>query len=172
VATTMALLLLALSPMSAFAQDSDEAGTAPRVPLKGALAIVAPRVALIGKQVSMTVFLRADQEPFEGAGVWAITEDKVETVKEQMSALAQDSSVAAEDKDYESLVSFYGILLGVTGPDGRLSHTFEEAGFYLLVAVKKGYYPGAAPISIRDTSVPDQTAVGSGTEQGDSESQE
>jgi len=65
----MATLLLALSPTAALAQNEEETLTDSKPSLKGSLAIVAPRVALVDQEISMTVFLRATQEPFEGAGV-------------------------------------------------------------------------------------------------------
>jgi len=163
----MALLLLALSPISTLAQ-SDEAAVASSKPsLRGALAIVAPRVAAVGKEISMTVFLRATQEPFEGAGIWALTRDKAEVLKEEMSALREDGSLAAAEKDYEALVDIHGIPLGRTDEDGKLYHTFTEAGGYLLVAAKKGYFPGFTPIGIIDTPeakpMPEQSSTESST---------
>ena len=150
ITATMALLLLALSPMAALAQSEDEVMADSRPSLKGALAIVAPRIAGVGKEISMTVFLRATQEPFEGAGVWALTRDEAEVLREEMAALREDGSVAAADKDYEALVDIHGAFLGRTDEDGKLYHTFVEAGGYLLVTVKRGYFPGFTPIGIRD----------------------
>jgi hypothetical protein len=76
-ATGMALLLLALAPISALAQsDTDAAGNS-KPKLKGALAIVAPWMAPVGKEISMTVFLRENQEPFGGAGIWALDRKSV-----------------------------------------------------------------------------------------------
>ncbi|GAG05895.1 unnamed protein product, partial [marine sediment metagenome] len=74
-----------------------------------------------------------------------------------------DTGVTASASDYGALVELHGTLLGWTDGNGRLSHTFDQAGFYLLVAVKQAYFPGSAPINIRDTSQVDQTDVESAT---------
>lgn len=150
IAAAMALVLLALSPMSALADDGQESGAKPGITLQGALAIVAPRVAMINQETRMTVFLRADQEPFEGAGVWAITREQAEVFKEQASALRQDETVKAEEKDYEALADIHGTFLGQTGPNGKVYHEFTEAGNYLLIAFRNCYYPGSTWIVARD----------------------
>jgi hypothetical protein len=150
IAAVMALVLLVLSPMSALADDGQESGVRPGITLQGALAIVAPRVAMVNQETRMTVFLRADQEPFEGAGVWAITREQAEVYKEQASALRQDETIKAEEKDYEALADIHGTFLGRTGPNGKVYPTFTEAGNYLLIALRNGYYPGATWIVARD----------------------
>ena len=69
-----------------------------------------------------------------------------------MAALREDTSVAAEEQDYESLVDIYGDFLGRTDEDGELSHAFSSEGIYLLVGVKKGYFPGATGIYLFDSA--------------------
>ncbi len=96
----MAAMLLVLSPASALAQSDDEAGSGPRPFGKGALAIVAPGAAGVNQEISMTVFLRQNQEPFPGAGVWAFTQDEAELLREEIKALRENTDVATEDKDY------------------------------------------------------------------------
>jgi hypothetical protein len=98
----------------------------------------------------MTVLQRGTEEPVEGAGIWALTREEVEVMKEEMTALREDTSIAAEEKDYEALVSVHGIFIGRTNENGRLQHVFEDAGGYLLVTVKRGYIPGWTPINIID----------------------
>ena len=147
----MATLLLALSPTAALAQGEEDAATGSKPVLQGSLAIVAPRVARVGQEISMTVFLRATQEPFEGAGVWALTRDQAEVLREQMTALREDTSLTDEEKDYEALADIHGTFLGRTGADGKLYHTFREAGVYVLVAIKRGYFPGFTSIYVGET---------------------
>ena len=144
----MATLLLALSPTAALAQGEEDAATGSKPVLQGSLAIVAPRIARVGQEISMTVFLRATQEPFEGAGVWALTRDQAEVLREQMTALREDTSLTDEEKDYEALADIHGTFLGRTGADGKLYHTFTEAGAYVLVAIKRGYFPGFTSIYV------------------------
>lgn len=151
---TLALVLMVATPMTALAQDEEAAppADARRLPqLKGALAIIAPWVAPVGKEVQMTVFLRENQEPFPGAGVWAITPETAEALKEEVARLNQDDSQPAGEKDYEAMMESRGIFLGRTNGDGRVVYTFEQAGRYVLVAAKKGYLPGFTHIGIRES---------------------
>ncbi len=115
-----------------------------------ALGIKAPKRAPVGRPVTMTVFDRVIQEPVQGAGIWAVTRDNIDLLKQEAEALKEDASLAAEDKDYEALANTYGFFLGRTDENGKLEHTFGETGTYLLVAVKRGYYPGFSLISIHD----------------------
>jgi hypothetical protein len=124
-----------------------------------ALAIEAPRRAPVGEEVTMTVLQRGTEEPVEGAGIWALTRDNAEVLREEMKELKEDTSIAAEDKDYEALVDIRGTFLGRTDEDGELSHTFTEAGGYLLAAVKRGYFPGFAPIGIGSINIPQALAI-------------
>ncbi|UCD10170.1 MAG: hypothetical protein JSU79_05900 [Dehalococcoidales bacterium] len=140
--------VLGLSPVMAMAADEDVTVANPDHPYIGSLAIVAPRIARENQEISMRVFLRWNQEPFEGAGVWAFTRDQAEIIKEEVRRLAEDQSIPAEEKDYESLASVHGTFIGTTGSDGRVYHSFENKGIYLLAAVKRGYYPGFTTIRI------------------------
>ena len=123
-------------------------GTLPK-----ALGIKAPRVAKTGEEVTMVVFERRTQSPVEGAGVWVVSRDNIDALKEQMAQLREGAVTADADVDYESLVSLVGEFIGLTNENGEVSHTFDEPGLYLLVAVKRGYYPGFAPIVVRSLSV-------------------
>jgi hypothetical protein len=113
-----------------------------------ALAIRAPQSAKVGEEVTMTVYQRGTGEPVEKAGVWAVTRDNVEALKQNMTALRENDTISAAEMDYESMANIYGIYLGHTDENGQLSHAFEEAGGYLLVAIKGGYIPGFASIRI------------------------
>jgi len=150
IASVMALLVLVSTAVPALAQseeevtvDSEPTLTAPKV-----LAIEAPRMAPVGKKVIMTVFQRLTQDPVEGTAIWAPTRDEAEALKAEVTQMREEDSIAAGELDYESLVSVHGFRLGFTNEDGQLKHTFDEAGWYLLVAVKKGYIPGSKPICI------------------------
>lgn len=148
---TLALVLMVATPMTALAQSEEPAPPDNARPqFKGALAIIAPWVGWVGKEVSMTVFLRENQEPFPGAGVWAITPETAEALKEEIARLNNDASQPAGEKDYEAMMESRGIFLGRTNGDGRVIYTFEQAGRYVLVAAKKGYLPGFTRIGIRE----------------------
>jgi hypothetical protein len=143
----MTAIMLLSTPLSALAAADED--TAPAdTSWQGALAIIAPWKSPVSEEVSMRVFLREDQEPFEGAGVWALTEDEAETMREEVTALNSDAGTAAEDKDYEAIADIHGTLIGRTDEDGRLYHTFDAAGVYVLAAVKRGYLPGFTRIRV------------------------
>jgi len=145
-ATAMALVMTASLPLAAFAQRADEA-TAAKPPLKGSLAVVAPRQIPVGKEMSLGVFQRENQEPVPGAGVWALTRENAEGLKND-SAL-KNKIASAEDVDYEAELGSRGTFLGRTGGDGRIHHTFAQAGTFVLVAAKKSYVPDFYPIVVR-----------------------
>lgn len=144
----MAALLLVLSPASALAQSDDEAASGPRPFGKGSLAIVAPRLAGVNQEISMTVFLRYNQEPFEGAGVWALTRDEAEALREEIKALRESEGFSEEGADYEAVADVHGRFIGRTDENGKLRHSFGEAGNYVLAAFHQGYFPGFTVIHI------------------------
>jgi hypothetical protein len=141
-------LLLAVKPdyLPGFAPI--RIGTLPK-----ALGIKAPRMARTGEEVTMVVFERRTQSPVDGAGVWVVSRDNIDTLKAQLAQLKEGGVTANAEADYESLVSLVGEFIDWTDENGEVRHTFEEPGLYLLVAVKRGYYPGFAPIVIRTLSV-------------------
>ena len=140
--------ILGLSPVAAMAAEEDVAVENPDYPYIGSLDIVAPRIAMEDQRISMRVFLRWNQEPFEGAGVWAFTRDQAEIMREEVRKLAEDESIPVDKKDYEALASVHGTFIGTTGSDGRVYYSLENKGNYLLAAVKRGYYPGFTTIRI------------------------
>ncbi len=162
----MAALLLVLSPASALAQTDEGTASGPRPFGKGALAIVAPGMAGVNQEISMTVFLRSNQEPFPGSGVWVFTQDEAEALREGIKALRENTDVAPEDKDYEAVADVHGRFLGRTDENGRLYHSFGEGGTYVLAAFHKGYFPGFSGIHIREfpralaIEAPKRAAVG------------
>jgi len=81
--------------------------------LPRALGIKAPDRAPVGEPVLMTVFQRGTQEPITGAGIWALTREQAEALKEEMTAMQESADVVPEDLDWESLVSVRGIFLGL-----------------------------------------------------------
>ena len=147
--TVMALLLAVLSPVAAMAQSHDVDVESSKPKIKGSLAIVAPRMSFVGQEIAMTVFLRADQEPFPSAGVWALTQDEADTLRAEIEALREEGSLSPE-MDYEEMVGDRGVFLGRTGGDGKIYHTFTESDGYFLVAVKKWYLPGFTRLHVRD----------------------
>ncbi len=137
IALTTAILALTITPMVAFAQDQET--TAAVRPIKDGLAIVAPRAAAVGQLISMTVFQCSDQTPVAGAGVWAVSPDRVESLKGEMSNL-KNLSPADQDNKSEEFLNLHGIFIGRTDATGKVWHTFNTAGSYMLVTFKPGYW--------------------------------
>ena len=148
IATLFALLVMVSTAVPALAQN-EEGSVAPNHVPKTALAIIAPMMAPVGEEVSMTVFQRSNQNPVKDAAVWALTHQNAETLKEQIAQLREEGNGSLQDVDWESLVSPIGIFLGTTKGNGQLEHTFTEGGSYVLVTIKAGYSPGRTGINIR-----------------------
>jgi len=145
--TFLALVTLVTAAAPAMAQNEEEV-TDGSSPLIDGLAIIAPLRAPTGQPVTMTVLKRSDATPAVGAGVWALTREQAEVLSEQVAALRESGEITAADTDWESLVEVYGIFLGRTDERGKLEHSFDEAGRYVLIAVKLGYVPGRTGIAI------------------------
>ncbi|MFC1992144.1 hypothetical protein ACFLVC_05455, partial [Chloroflexota bacterium] len=120
------------------------------------LTIWAPLRALVDTEVEMTVYQRGTMETVDNAGIWAITRSQIETLREELTALKEGSALSSDEKDYEALVDTHGGFLGRTDEYGQLGYVFSEEGDYILVAVKRGYFPGFSPIRI--VSLPLTTA--------------
>ena len=153
IAMLLALLVLVSTAVPALAQNEEEQTVVPKS-IPDALAILAPIRAPVGEEVSMTVFERSTQDPVKDAGVWALTQENAEVLKEEIAKLKEEG----KEPDHEALVSGLGIPLGTTKGNGRLEYTFTEGGRYLLVAIKEGYIPGRTGIAIRvpkTTEAPD-----------------
>ena len=99
---------------------------------KPALVIKAPVSAPLGASVTITVYENKSNAPVSGSSVWALPAD----------------SIAATASGNADIASKYGIFLGETDKQGQVNAGFSKAGQYILVAVKDGYTPGLAKISI------------------------
>ena len=157
VSALLAVLTLASTTVPALA-DSEQAAMAKVRPSPiGALAIVAPWRAPVGEEVSMTVFERQNQTTVKDAGVWALTQESAEALKAEVEAIKEEGSTLLHELDWESMVSVRGTRLGTTNGSGQLKYTFSEEGRYVLVAVKRGYFPGRTGIAIK--SLPQALAI-------------
>ena len=138
----MALVLL-FTGLPAMAQaDTDE--TTDVVTMPNTLVIRAPQVAYVDQEVTIGVFEQGTGAPVGGAFVFALSRDNAEAFQAEMATLREDTATDADGVDYQSLAETYGELIGITGNNGEVYHAFDEAGWYLLLAVKGGYYPGFA----------------------------
>jgi hypothetical protein len=150
VASLVALLVLIVTPLSVMAQSPDGTTASARLRPRGSLALVAPRVALIGHEMSLTVLLRYNQAPVENAAVWTIAKENAQSLKEDLKALGEKGLVNVTGEDYQVVLEVSGTLLGRTDEKGRLTHSFDESGNYLLVALKPGYFPDFSALTVRD----------------------
>jgi hypothetical protein len=100
------------------------------------LTVDAPDVARLWQPVIITVI--------ETNSHWLVAQAAVYAVK--VSDLA---SLTADVQDYAALAASSSQFLGMTNRNGQLRHRFSEVGKYVLVAVKDGFVPGFAKISIQ-----------------------
>ena len=144
IASVMALLVLVSTAVPALAQSEEEVtvDSEPTLTAPNVLGLRVQWVALVSEEVTMTALQRGTQELVEGAGIWALTREEAEVLREEWVALRESGEVAPQEGDYESLVSIHGEFLGRTNGSGQLKHAFDEAGGYLLVVIKQGYRPG------------------------------
>ncbi len=151
IASILALVVLLVAPLAAMAQDTDESTdtAVAKARIKGGLEIVAPRVALVGKEFTMAVFLRYNQQPMEDAAVWAVTKDDVEALRGDFKSLKANGLAKVTEEDYTNLLNTYAVLIGHTDENGKLSYTYNEVGNHALVAVKAGYIPDISGIAVR-----------------------
>ncbi len=122
-----------------------------------ALAIRAPRVAFVDKEITMTVYERpgtieTDVAPItiEGAGIWALSTTSAEELKKEIESMKTADETLAIENDYESLMNFYGEFLGRTDENGKLKHAFTQTDDYVLVTWKQGYWPDYARLTVRE----------------------
>ncbi len=148
----MALMVLASAAVPALADSGQEAskGEDNSKPTFRALGIRAPRVAFAGHETNIMVYERGTHDPVAGAGIWAVTWDDAKTLRSEVADTISDEAAIVDMYNYESMAELYGEFLGNTNEDGQLNHVFNETGRYVLVAVKDGYYPGFARLTIRN----------------------
>jgi hypothetical protein len=143
-------MLLVIGPIAVFATQNDQsANTAVRPKWEGGLAIVAPRIAIVGQPMNLGVFVRANQTPIAGVNVWAVTKESVEALKSEFAPLRQNAA-QLEDKDYEAILATKGFKLGQTDGNGKLTYTFQATGNFMLIAFKAHYVPDFSALVVRN----------------------
>ena len=65
-----------------------------------------------------------------------------------MATIKGNNGLNADQEGYESLLGIHGTLLGQTNKEGKVWHSFDSAGRYLLIAIMRGYFPDSRPITI------------------------
>jgi hypothetical protein len=162
-ASALALLILIASPLSLLAANHPATLGTTRSDLQGGLAIVAPRVTNPGLAMSLTVFQRQNQTPVEGVQVWTLNRESIKSYKDLFKAYKNRGQDNTAPESLQSLLESNASLIGETNPAGKLSTTFNTAGFYILVAVKPGYIPGWQFLLVRNILVikgPESAVVG------------
>ena len=149
-ASVLAMLVMGIVPLSVMAQTQSTPNTTSTPVFQGGLAIVAPRVVLVGKEMQLTVFLRHNQTPLAGVNVWAVSSNNTAALKAAVKAVRQDTSIKPADKDYSGvLAQVNAISLGQTQTDGKIIHTFTDVGNYLLVGYEKGHGLDFSALAVR-----------------------
>jgi len=86
----LALLVTASAVTPAFAQSElapqKTTEDVTRAPVK-ALGIHAPKITLVGQEITVTAFERGTQKTVSGAGVWAIPWDRSQTLQDEINTL-------------------------------------------------------------------------------------
>jgi len=95
----LALLVLVSTAVPALAQNEEEPRVGPKS-IPDALAILAPRWAPVGEEVSTTVFQRSTQDPVKDAGVWALTQENAEGLKGEIAKVKEEGNVSAQELDW------------------------------------------------------------------------
>ena len=131
-AALVALSLSLPAATTAMAQSDTDASS---VRMARALAVRAPGAAVVGQTVTIAVVERHSGSPVSEAACFAIAFEDV-------------AAEAAERESLAELAETRGHFIGWTNEDGQVTHRFDEAGRYLLVAVKEGYLPGVARIAV------------------------
>src|SRR3972149_4706772 len=148
----LSMMVMITTAAPVLAQEDKSTATDDVLSRRGSLAIIAPWAVPVNKEFTARVFLRENQEPLPDVGVWAISTDTAETLKDELGILREGVNPADAEKDYESLMGKHGIFLGRTGEDGRVTYAFKQAGGYILVAAKKGLLPGFTRIKVGETT--------------------
>jgi hypothetical protein len=135
---TLALVvaLAMILPIAGVVMAQPELTTEVAPAVKLALAIRAPDEANVGQLVTIKVVERHSGRPASKAGVWAIN-------------ISDIKSETNDAEAYASLAEKCGYFLGWTDRNGNVFHRFREPGQYVLVAVKDGFIPGFAKITIK-----------------------
>ena len=149
-ASLLALLVMVVTPLSIMAaKNINTSENTIKPDIKGALAIVAPRVIQTGSEMSLTVFLRQDQTPVPGVAIWVISKDNIITLKDDIRALKEKGLANITDEDCQAILKANGDKIGETDGNGKLLNTFNKPGKFVLVAVKNKYIPDFSALVVR-----------------------
>ncbi len=111
------------------------------------LAIAAPRTALPGDPVKITVNQKGTTTPVNGAKVWAIDFANAKALKDKLAELRKANKGDLQNTDWATTLSSLAISLGTTDANGQVTHSFDK-GRYLVIATMKGCAPAYAGIAI------------------------
>jgi len=144
----LAPLVLVSTAAPVLAQTSDDGTVEVEARCRKALAIDAPRRAEVGETVTMTVSQRGTEDPVKDANVWALTRSQATTLKAELATIRESGDQASLMTAVEERLRIEAIFIGTTNGAGKVRYAFENAGGYLLVALKKDHFPGFRPIVI------------------------
>lgn len=147
-AATLAILTLVTTPLAIMAQGQAAADASKKNFPKVHLAIVQPFGVRVGQEIQLTVFSRLHQEPVEGAGVWVLPKENINSVKQAVKDMTVQNLANVTEANCENILNASGTFLYHTDAHGKIFYKVTEAGKYVLVALKPGYLPGYSPISV------------------------
>lgn len=130
VAAILAVMVAASSFGVALAQDEAEQPE----PLLRVLAVKVPNSAQAGEPVAIEVTERRAGTPVEGADVYALG---------WPLRRAGNSTLANFG------VNVFWLSLGETDGNGEVTHSFDRAGRFLIVATTEGHVPGLARLNVK-----------------------
>ena len=114
-----------------------------------ALIIRGPQFADINEDVTFTILERDGGSAVEGAIVYAIQQAIRQSANDMDRQLMPEPQLKVEtEASLKALVDKHGRRLGKTDENGQVTHAFSKQGRYSIVALKDGYSPGTAHISI------------------------
>ncbi len=116
------------------------------------LAISAPRKAVPGDAVTVTVTQKGTTEPVGGASVWAIDFASAQALKDKLAALKAAIKGNPQSADYDAALHGIAISLGATNDAGQVTQAFDK-GRYLLITVKPGCTPAYAAIVVAPPAI-------------------
>ena len=112
------------------------------------LDVKAPRIAMIGEPVTITVVAQGIQLPVSRASVYVLKVGEFLANESIETVVPPEASDADEAVEYAVEVKKAGAFIGYTDDEGKVVHSFIRTGRYALVATKDGYIPGFAQIVI------------------------
>jgi len=128
------------------------------------LLIRTPGTTAIGQEITIGVYERKENAPVGDASLYILKIRAVPSLTNTENGTAtqkvfQATPLSVENQLYVEDAVNSGQLIGETDDNGKFVYSFDEAGVYIIVAVKDGYNSGVARIQVRAGSVQNSLKV-------------